>query len=179
MIDIQDNYLPETGWKIIYDNFSGLQVPWNYQPTINDRAGEKDHENNWQFVHEMFSAQKIHNPAPQLANLMPLLNAMPIYYLLRVKMNLNPRCSENWISDFHTDTRGLYNLTSIYYLNTCNGGTIFKDGTKVDNVANRLVTFPATMEHAGMKATDVKARFVLNINWFPTDEYKPTEAGTT
>jgi len=165
MIDIQDNYLPETGWKIIYENFSGLNVPWNYQPTINGRNGETDHEHNWQLVHEMFSAQKIHNPSSELVNIMPLLSAMPIYYLLRVKINLNPRCSENWISDFHTDTRGLDNLTSIYYLNTCNGGTIFKDGTKVDSVANRLITFPTQTKHGGACCTDAVGRIVLNINY--------------
>jgi len=52
------------------------------------------------------------------------------------------------------------------YVNTNNGYTKFEDGTKVESVANRLVTFPANMKHKGTSCTDEKIRVVINFNYF-------------
>ena len=54
-------------------------------------------------------------------------------------------------------------------MNTNNGYTKFEDGTKVESVANRLVTFPASMMHTGTSCTDKKIRIVINFNYM---EYK-------
>ena len=56
--------------------------------------------------------------------------------------------------------------TSIFYMNTNNGYTKFEDGTKVESVANRMVTFPANMKHAETSCTDEKIRVVINFNLF-------------
>ena len=56
--------------------------------------------------------------------------------------------------------------TSIFYINTNNGYTIFEDGTKVESVANRLLTFPTNMKHTGTSCTDEKTRIVINFNYF-------------
>ena len=167
MITIQDNFLPKEPYNIVKQYYTGLHFPWHFQTTINRQEGEVDCLNNFQLGNELFSAQDIGPRSEHIKHLVPLLAKMPIYFLLRAKINLNPRCSENWISGMHTDTAGLDTTTSIYYLNTCNGGTIFKNGDKVDQVGNRLVTFPSTTGHAGIMATDVKARFVVNINYIP------------
>ena len=55
--------------------------------------------------------------------------------------------------------------TSILYLNTNNGYTRFEDGTKVESVANRMVTFPNQMMHTGTTTTDSEYRLVLNLNY--------------
>ena len=55
--------------------------------------------------------------------------------------------------------------TSIFYVNTCNGYTHFEDGTKVDSVANRLITFPTQTKHGGACCTDTVARIVINFNY--------------
>jgi len=57
--------------------------------------------------------------------------------------------------------------TSIYYFNTNNGYTLFKDGKKIDSVQNRLITFPSSMEHTGTTCTDQPFRLVLNMNYIP------------
>ena len=54
--------------------------------------------------------------------------------------------------------------TSVYYLNTNNGYTLFEDG-KVDSVENRMVTFNLNTKHSGTTATDTKRRVVLNFNY--------------
>ena len=57
--------------------------------------------------------------------------------------------------------------TAIFYLNTNNGYTLFEDGTKIESVANRLLTFDANLPHTGTSCTDKQFRCVLNINYFP------------
>ena len=59
-----------------------------------------------------------------------------------------------------------YWSTSIFYVNTNNGYTKFEDGTKVESVANRLLTFPANMKHTGTSCTDEKTRVVINCNFY-------------
>ena len=175
MITVNDDYLPKEAHNVILTHFTESKISWHYEESVNGRPGEEDNLNNYQLVHDFFHAQKVDNPSKETTWLMPLLACMPIYYLLRLKMNLNPRCPEQWVSDFHTDTRDLNNLTSIYYLNTNNGATVFETGDKVDSIANRLVTFPSHMKHAAMMCTDTKARFVLNINYFPTKDGSKTQ----
>ena len=62
--------------------------------------------------------------------------------------------------DIHDQT-----TTSIFYLNTNNGGTQFKDDKFVQSKKNRLVTFPTNTYHAGVWSTDAKLRYVLNMTY--------------
>lgn len=55
--------------------------------------------------------------------------------------------------------------TSIFYLNTCNGATIFEDGTEIASVANRMLTFDGELMHTGRPASDAKRRVVINFNY--------------
>ena len=50
-------------------------------------------------------------------------------------------------------------------MNTNNGYTRFEDGTKVESVANRMVTFPNQMMHTGTTTTDSEYRLVINLNY--------------
>ena len=55
--------------------------------------------------------------------------------------------------------------TSILYMNTNNGYTKFEDGTTVESVANRFVTFPNHTEHTGTSTSDTEYRLVINFNY--------------
>ncbi len=70
---------------------------------------------------------------------------------------------------YHTDFQELNLIPkpkiAILYLNTNNGGTQFKDGEFVKSEANRCVIADGDALHAGVWQTDVKLRFVLNINY--------------
>ena len=57
--------------------------------------------------------------------------------------------------------------TAIFYINTNNGYTLFKDGTKVDSVQNTMLIFDGSLDHCGVSCTDQKRRIVLNINYVP------------
>jgi hypothetical protein len=41
-----------------------------------------------------------------------------------------------------------------------------EDGTIVESIANRMVTFPANMRHTGTSCTNEKRRVVINFNYF-------------
>ena len=134
---------------------------------------------NYQLVHNIY-----HATSPSIG-IDPLVTPsahviIPIFFskldvigILRIKSNLLMRTSEIIPHTFHTD----YNCkmgsnrydkvtTSIFYLNTNDGYTEFKDGTRIESVANRLVTFPHHMEHRGTTCTDKPFRLVINFNYF-------------
>ena len=50
-------------------------------------------------------------------------------------------------------------------MNTNNGYTTFKDGTKVDSVANRMIIFDSELDHTGTTCTDQKSRVIINFNF--------------
>ena len=53
----------------------------------------------------------------------------------------------------------------ILYMNTNNGFTKFEDGTVIESVANRFVTFPNHTEHTGTTTSDSDYRLVINFNY--------------
>ena len=65
----------------------------------------------------------------------------------------------------HTDTDLKDHKTSVFYVNTNNGGTIFQNGKKAISKANRLVEFDSHQSHAGVDCTDQKVRVVINFNY--------------
>ena len=59
--------------------------------------------------------------------------------------------------------------TSILYMNTNNGVTIFEDSKKeVESIENRMAIFPTTTRHTGTTNTDpdIPDRCVINFNYF-------------
>ena len=85
--------------------------------------------------------------------------------LVRIKANLY-QCTPKIIkhgehADFDWEHKG-----ALYSLNTCNGGTILEDGTKIESKENRMLLFDPSKPHASTTCTDQPARFNININYF-------------
>ena len=97
----------------------------------------------------------------------PILdNLSDILFLQRVSLNLTFATSNPYISDYHIDSNIKDSFTCIFYLNSNNGGTIFKEsGELVQSQRNRLVRFHSPIEHAAVNTTNTKLRWVLNINY--------------
>lgn len=68
------------------------------------------------------------------------------------------------IEEFKDMSLGKLEAT-LFYFNTTDAPTVFKDGTEVECIANRLVRFPIWYIHASTTPTDVNVRFVLNLNF--------------
>ena len=78
---------------------------------------------------------------------------------------MQPKTSFVLEPSYHTDNS--FNCTTaIFYLNTNNGYTKFKDGTKIESISNRAIYFDSDLMHFGSTCTDKDFRFVLNINYF-------------
>jgi hypothetical protein len=95
-------------------------------------------------------------------------NYLPQVTLVRVYVNLLLRQETPSISAFHTDCDFDYTekmTTAIFYLNTNNGATEFKDGDRIDSIRNRLVMFPTNTRHRAVGQTDVSKRIVFNFNF--------------
>ena len=97
----------------------------------------------------------------------PVLDKIPdIGFLQRVSLNLTFATPNPYISEYHMDNHSQGSHTCIFYLNSNNGGTRFKEsGELVQSQRNRLVKFPSYFEHAAVNTTDTKLRWVLNINY--------------
>lgn len=95
--------------------------------------------------------------------------------LIRVKANgmfavQNKMGPTGWHVDVPPDIQGK-GMTSIFYFNTCDGRTHFRDETipPVDSVENRLLIFPNQWSHSSEHQSNIPLRCVLNINWHLTD----------
>jgi len=117
---------------------------------------------NKQFVHTFFAGQVNSN---YFSLLSPILEKLEIDTLLKAKINLTPKTNTVYEHGFHTDIKEPDVLTAIYYLNTNNGYTAFRDGGKIESIANRVVVFDGSTEHSGTTCTDADSRLVLNINY--------------
>tara|TARA_B110001454_G_C12547639_1_gene362184 strand:+ start:27 stop:605 length:579 start_codon:yes stop_codon:yes gene_type:complete len=183
-IKIEDNFL---GWS----EFSKLQslmmstpdveqngkifhFPWTYNEKI-DFADDKD---KFQFVHVFYHEHAPASPVVEVIN--PIMEKLNVVAMVRIKANLLTRTPEIVVNKYHHDVSDYDDqdgktiqpeklkqiTTSIYYVNTNNGYTEFEDGTKVENVANRFITFPCNLNHRGTSCTDKKIKIVINFNYF-------------
>ena len=170
-MNVQDNFLDPQQFFELQRGMCGGEFPWYWQPNVAydivpDELLECDKLDNWQFSHMLYWLDAPQSTWYKEARI--LLDAMQpnITALMRVKANCNPVTKEPIGHGYHTDINQSESTTSIFYLNTNNGYTKFEDGTKVDCVANRLVTFPNSIRHTGVTCTDKKNKIVVNINYF-------------
>ena len=159
-----DDFLSPSEYEQISDYFLGPTVDWRY----NDHKVSPDEgTDSFQFTQMVFEPTRFPiSKERSMKALDPLYAQLDFDILIRVKVNMTSRTLEHNYTLFHTDTRQ-NNTTAIYYVNTNNGFTRFKDGTKVESKANRVVIFDAQTEHSGVSCTDEKVRVVINLNYFP------------
>ena len=170
MIEIKDNFLDQHEFNMLQNNIMGVSFPWYYNsaitvPCSDDLPEEKD---KFQFVH-VFYENCIPGPSAEVIN--PIITNMGPILLWRIKANLLTKTPNIVENDFHVDVfDGELKVreqltTSIFYVNTNNGYTKFEDGSKIESVANRLLSFPSNMKHTGTSCTDEKIRIVINFNY--------------
>ncbi len=182
-MEITDNFLSKDEAEKIYLYMMGGIFPWFYSQGITTMD-----DGLYQMIHIIYSSTEptdllgkkylspyrviktLLNEDIEVGELMnPLIEKLPIKHLIRIKANLSTKTHQHRQSDYHTDftvrdtVRGL--KTAIYYVNSNNGYTIFKNGAKVDSVSNRMVTFDHDLEHASVTQTDTDSRVVINFNY--------------
>jgi len=157
-----DNFLREDEFKTLRTYISSTEFPWYFGKVVTGNKGESA-----QFVHTFYVNDTPTSTWPHVAFLRGRLN---IASLVRIKVNLNPRTETLQVhkDSFHIDYPDI--TTAVYYLNTCDGYTLFEDGPKVNSVENRIVIFDSNMRHTGTSCTNEAGRLVMNINYFPCND---------
>ena len=160
-----DDFLSPTEYEQVSSYILGTSIQWKFN---NRKVREGDGQ--IQFTHRCFEPQRFPVAKERtMKELDPIWAKLSLYHkldvMLRIKINMEPKTAEHVKSLLHTDTNQ-YNKTSIYYVNTNNGYTRFKDGTRVDSIANRMVIFDAQTMHGGVTCTDEHVRVVINTNYF-------------
>jgi hypothetical protein len=174
-IKVIDNLIDDEVFQTLQQHLMSTKVPWLYaQNVIGEEDVRCDPSYNFQLflqIYKDFCPQTKAFEVMQPIIMHPQLN---IRSIVNIKVNLNPKTETLVEHGFHTDVPFAC-TTAVYFLNTNNGYTLFKDGTKIESVANRIVTFPSSMEHSGTTCTDQKRRMVINFNYFAADRLKIPE----
>jgi len=159
MIKVLDKFLNVEDLNILSSQINNDNFPWYYK---NCKVISGDGHS--QFIHTPYYN---FSPTSSYFNfLTPFLNKLKIISLVRIKINMTLKTDKIITYGFHTDFNDKNMKTGIFYVNTNNGKTIFKNGKEVDSVKNRMVIFPSNLEHAGTSNTDTENRIVINFNWF-------------
>ena len=173
-VKVIDNFLSDKEYNQVVSTIFKHDFPWTFGPILDDRYKTGDDKNDYKFTAQnKYNFQFCHIlhfnsvASPYFTDIFgPIGNTLKPESLVNVKINLNPLTDSIVEHALHTDNPYKNSKTAIYYINTCDGYTLFEDGSKVESVANRLVTFPTNTKHTGTTTTNCNARCVININYF-------------
>ena len=165
-IEVENNFLSQEKFVEIQNFCMGKELLWQYSDNIDN----KNDVEKFQFVHMFYEN---YQPQSQSMNVLtPILELLRPAAIYRIKSNLLTKTSAIIENKFHVDMGVLPEerqkqwTTSIFYMNTNNGYTKFENGTKMNSVANRMITFPSNMKHKGTSCTDERTRVVINFNYY-------------
>jgi hypothetical protein len=170
MYEIIDNFLgPEENLNLT-KNLLSINFPWSIasKTGVMQLHGFNLDPLNMQNTHIFVSKRKLlsnhYHVIEKLANKINFSDA------IRIKANCELAKNIQFKSDFHVDQRNkdktpMEGITNcIYYLNTNNGYTEFKNGEIVESISDRLLVFPNTLYHRGVSQTNCSYRIAINFN---------------
>ena len=164
MFEVVDNFLDKSVLNNITNKIFSNNFPWYFNPKSNG----KGFSNNFyfQYTHVFYDHLKGGINSEDFNILKPLLDKLNVNKLHRVKANSTTKTHKIIQYPFHRDQPNLNNSkASIFYLNTNNGFTLFKNKEKIKSKKNRLSTFKANEYHCATSCTDQLRRLVININY--------------
>tara|TARA_R100001244_G_scaffold119029_1_gene88719 strand:- start:196 stop:735 length:540 start_codon:yes stop_codon:yes gene_type:complete len=175
---IIDNFLDKESFKKLQSTLLSDAFPWFYNPSkvvARDQARLSpikgyESEESLQFTHIFLDNERHYNWSNWTDHMTPILDKIKPRAWIRVKASLSTINSKplvgGWHYDMgHEDDPSTDTTTSILYINTNNGYTMFENGEKVLSLENRLVTFPNNVLHTGVSQTDTKIKITLNLNY--------------
>ena len=169
-IKVVDDFLPIFEFAPIKNQMEGGEFPWYWQEHShgNFSDGKFKGDNVPQLIHGFVENRKDISDWYNIFKFSTIFKKLDVMMIDKFKANCNYKTSKNNTGWFHIDfedNRKDTMTTSILYINSNNGGTKFEDGTFVNSVSNRMVTFDCSLKHAPVSCTDSNRRIVVNINY--------------
>ena len=164
-MEIIDNFLSKEEFENIKNFMESVDFPWFY----NDHKVIRG-DGQFQFTHTFFTNtnDKVKNSSwlDMWNNYIYKINAKECY---RIKANMNIKTISHEPSLWHNDLKHNINCprkTSVFYINDNNGYTEFRNGDRIESVANRAIIFDNNLEHRGVSHTlPDHYRIVVNFNY--------------
>jgi len=156
---IIDNFLEPEYFKFLQTKMVSNNFSWYY---IDFLADELDTEYSF-FTHIAYYNYTVNSDLYN--DLTTVIQKLEPKAIVRIKANLYINIGIPVQSRMHKD-QPYEHKGAILYMNTTNGPTILKDGTRIECVANRLVKFNTFEDHAASYCTDQKYKMVINFNYF-------------
>ena len=140
-------------------------MPWYFRSSVSYAKEHKKwvEEDKLFYMTHMFY-EKNAPASPHYEKLIPILEKLKTRCLIRIKANFYPNTEIIHEHAMHVDYPFSHSA-AILSLNTCDGYTKLKDGTKIDSIANRILFIDSSEEHCSTTTTNVPARFNININY--------------
>ena len=156
-MNIYKNFIDKKECDKIKEVFLSNTFPWYY---ISKKV---EFTNDTSFLsHTFFKDGKV--SSSDISLIKSIIEKLKIKKLINVRANLT--LDGKFKCSWHVDkfTHNLKYKTAIYYVNTNNGYTEFKE-QKVKCEKNKIVIFDANKKHRGIGQTDTKTRMVINFNY--------------
>ena len=154
-MNIYKNFIDKKICKQIKDNMLGANFPWFYRK---NQTGKDSSFLN----HVFFTNNKLNSNLYSLIE--PLVKKLNPDKLINIRANLCLKrpMKSHWHSDFDNLKLTSKSKTAIYYVNTNNGYTVFKN-KKVKSEANKMIIFNGNTQHKVKYQTDRDTRIVINF----------------
>ena len=158
MMQIIDNFLPKEEFKSIESLLLGEQFYWFY------KEGMTYKDDGLFFMVHMFYEPEVGSNSEHLNMWNTFMNKVEAKKCMRIKANLTFKTPTIEPRPLHYDFS--VGKTAVFYINTNNGYTEFKNGVKVHSVANRVCIFDSNLEHRGTTHSEGgHQRVVVNFNY--------------
>ena len=177
--EVIDNFLEEEYFNSLVALFmeeekeTRRKLPWFFEPNIAYSKKHKKWKPKEKDDKSFFMTHVLYTRNVPISNffndILPLLDKIGPLSLLRVRANLYPNTETLHEHGMHEDYEFSHSA-ALLSLNTCDGYTKLKDGTKIDSVANRILFFDAGEKHCSTTTTNTFARFNININYINMPE---------
>ena len=155
-VEVKDNFLSSDEFEKLSSFLLSDDFCWFYSD-----CNVVENDGGMQYFHNFYNLNGVKSQDFFLLD--PLLYRIGASRLWRVKANTTFKGRFKRRSKYHIDYKNV--KTAIFYINTNNGGTKFKNGKFIKSVANRIVFFDSNIEHCGVYCTNVKRRVVINFNY--------------
>ena len=167
-----NNFLPDEIHQQFVDLLMSNDFPYYYIDGNNFLLTNTDNkaEDDFLFFHNLYgNPHNFNHTGGEIISkyfnmlVMPLLGKLNFNNLLRARINLYTRKHEAVMSNMHRDIEEEHTV-ALYYLNSNNGVTVFREGKRIPSVANQMLIFDGKLYHAVIPQTDTKLRVNINLN---------------